>query len=378
MNRWRRWMVTVSCGLVVAAGLAGCGEFFDPDDDDDETTVAVNNDDGDNGDNDDNDATLTGWQQVGSPSTKGNINDMHFHDDGQRGWLVTDADPLEGDPGAFYTDNGGDQWEWRREDYQAYVARYDRPGDRVWLGGSDSRELWVSDDDGVNFEPAADGFEQQDWVSSVYFWDDQTGIVGSQTGDRIHRTTDGAETFEQQEFTREVVAGVNDIAVVGDDVWAVSGQAYTQDNTGGVMLHSDDRGASWEVYEFEDEEHHHDGGALQDVHAISTDEIWVAGDNRQLYYTDDGMETFHQIDGIPSGVIGFNGIDGEGDHIITGGNHDDGGVFIYETRDGGETWEMAYENTTCRGCEISGIEYVHDELAFAYGYDESLLRYYGD
>lgn len=398
MSRYSNETFTLLIGLLFAAATAGvgCGDmeaFFgdDPeaspaqndagDSNDDDPEANGDNDAGDDndpdggggngGENNGGEVTTGQWEWVDSPAQQAHINAIHFHDD-QRGWMATDGDPLVADRGAWYTDDGGGSWEFRRQDFDAYVVRYDAQGDRVWMGGSDSRELWVADD-GEDFRPIDEGLEQQDWIGSLYFWDADTGILGSQTGERIHRTTDGGEAFEQFQFEDDYVNGINNIEVHGDEVWATSGADFTQDNTGGVVLYSEDRAASWELIEFEDNAHHYEGGSIQDVHVVDENEIWAAGVNRQLYYTDDGMDSWDQIDGIPNEINSFRGIDGHGDHIVAGGNHDEG-IFIWESTDGGQSWEMTFEDTSCgSGCEINGIEYVHSGLAFGYGYGNTLI-----
>ncbi len=376
----------LGCMLVVAAvALGGCGEFDFGDGEDDDAgnneTTTINNDNNDSTTNN-NDATnngsqagVEGWEWVAAPATEAHINSIEFFDD-DRGWMATDGDPLVADRGAWYTDNGGDNWEFRREDFDAYAVGYDALGERVWMGGSDSRELWVSED-GHDFQPTDDGLNQQDWIGHLYFWDRDTGILGSQTGERIHRTEDGGETFEEIAFEDDYVNGMNSITVDGDRAWVTTGADFTQDNTGGVILYSEDRGENWEMIEFEDDAHHYEGGSIRDVHVVSDDEIWAGGRNRQLYYTDDGMESWNQIEGVPNEISGFDGIDGNGDHIVAGGNHEDG-IFIWESTDGGDSWEMTFEDTSCgSGCEINGIEYVNDELAFAYGYGNTLIKFHG-
>jgi photosystem II stability/assembly factor-like uncharacterized protein len=371
------------CLLVGLVAATGCTEALDGSGDDDSNTTETNTtttnpDDGDGGGDDGDDSTegsSGGWQKISPPAQRVHINSVHFHDD-QRGWLTTTGfDKMVDERGAWYTDDGGQTWDLRREQFDAYVAKFDANGERVWMGGSDSRELWYADDND-DFKPYDDGIQQQDWIGDLYFWDKQTGILGSQTAGRIHRTTNGGETFEIQEFGQKD-AGFNDFEVLGDEVWASTGVDFQDDGTGARIHYSDDRGATWELHKLEDQAHHYKGGSIQAVHAVSSDEVWAAGVNRQLYHTTDGMETWEQIEGVPADAYGFNDIDGAGDTLIAGGNHDDG-IFIYESHDGGESWEMTFVGDTCgSSCEIEGIEVVNEDLAYAYGYGETLIRFNG-
>lgn len=315
----------------------------------------------------------SGWTSIESPAGIAHINSINFVD-GQRGWMATDDSPTSPNRGAWYTEDGGKNWEHRRNDFNAYEVRFDANGERVWMGGSDRRELWVSDD-GHDFRPM-DNLENQDWISGIYFWDDNTGILTSETGDRVHRTTDGAESFVTTEFGRETATGINNLAVLGDEVWLPTGPAFNTDGTGATLLYSPDRGENWDVITLTDEAHHYKGGSLQAIHVVSSDEIWVAGGNRQMFYTKDGMQTWTQVKGVPSEVLSFNGIAAHGDHFIAVGGTISNGEFIYESQDGGESWELTVVNTEGVG-SFDGLSFPRPDLAFAYGYNGTLARFSG-
>ncbi|MFB6373121.1 MAG: YCF48-related protein, partial [Bradymonadaceae bacterium] len=309
-------------------------------DGDNTTTVDTSTTGGDdgNGDGDGSSSGVSGWEYVGAPAQQVDVESVRFHDK-KHGWLTTTGPPMVDERGVWYTDNGGKSWDLRREQFNAYDARFDATGERVWMGGSNSRELWYSDDN-KDFKPKDGAIEPQDLVGELYFWNKNEGILGSETAGRIHRTTDGGDSFKLHEFGKKD-AGINDFEVLGDEVWASTGVDFQGDGTGGRILHSEDRGKTWDLHKLTDKAHHYKGGSIQAVHAISSDEVWAAGVNRQLYHTTDGMESWEQIEGVPADAYGFNDIEGVGDHLIAGGNHDEG-IFIYESTDGGETWEMTY------------------------------------
>lgn len=315
------------------------------------------------------------WESVEQPGDNIVIKSIEFYDD-QRGWMAAEGATGVDDKGAWFTDDGGETWELVYSPYSAYVVKYDASGEQAWMGGSDSRQLWVAED-GQNFEPRAEGFVQHDLISDLHFWGDGTGVAVTETSDRIHRTTDGGEDFELIEMQRETLAGTNDLGAHGDQVWLASGQDFTSDASGARLLHSDDRGSTWDVIELEDRAHNHEGGSLEAVHVVDENEIWAAGLNRQLYFTTDGMETWDQVSNVPDSVDNFYAVDGHGDHIIASGSTntaDDG--FVFSSEDGGQSWEMMeFAPEAChQGCTIQGLEYVHEDLAYAYGPNGTLLR----
>lgn len=357
------------------AGSGGQSTENDDDSSDDDGTTTTEVDTTTTGEEGDGDATSgSGWKAISAPARPVHINSVHFHDD-KRGWLTTTSpNPMVDERGAWYTDNGGETWNLRREQFDALVARFDANGERAWMGGSDRRELWYSDDN-KDFKPKHQAIDPHDTVSELYFWNKKVGIIGSETAGRIHRTADGGESWRLHEFEKKD-AGFNDFEVLGDHVWASTGVDFQGDGTGARIHYSTDRGQTWELHKLEDQAHHYKGGSIQSVHAVSKKEVWAAGVNRQLYHTTDGMESWEQIEGVPADAYGFNDIDGIGDHLIAGGNHDKG-AFIYESTDGGETWETTFVGECGTDCEIEGIEFVHKELAYAYGYGGTLIRFNG-
>lgn len=334
--------------VLVVVGSAGCGELTDD-----------------------------GWQAADFPGHNVVLKGMEFHDE-DTGWLAAEGATGVDDKGAWRTDDGGDSWEQVHDTYQAYVVQYDDTGQRAWMGGSDSQQLWFSDD-GQQFQPQSDGFDQQDMIGDLHFWDPETGFVTGQTSDRIHWTDDGGENFEMIEMQREMVAGTNGVEAHGDDAWIASGADFTQDGSGARLLHSEDFGQTWDVIQLEDTAHDFEGGSLHDVYAVDDTEVWTVGINRQMYFSRDGMESWNQVEGIPDTVRNFYAIDGHGDHLIAAGSADgaDEDSFVFSSEDGGDTWElMDFGEDACleSGCTIEGLEYAHEDLAYAYGPNGTLLE----
>jgi photosystem II stability/assembly factor-like uncharacterized protein len=321
------------------------------------------------------DSSEGGWKDVDAPTKDVTIKAINFHD-AQRGWLSAEGTSGVDSKGAWYTSDGGDSWDQRKGPYDALVTKFSADGQRTWLSGRDNRGIWYADDQS-DFKPAEGEFEYPDSARVMHFWDAETGIFGSNTGDRIHRTTDGGESFTLEEFGRDTAPGMNDLTAAGDQVWIATGTEFTEDGSGGPLLYSDDRGKTWREVNFEDEAHDYAGGAILGVHAVDGSEVWAAGVNRQLYFTKDGMETWQQVQGIPKEAPRFEAIDGVGDHLMAAGNYKDD-PFIFESTDGGENWQIVDLGDTCTdGCRIEGIEMVTSDLAFAYGPNNTLLRYDG-
>lgn len=341
---------------VLAAGPVGCG----------------GGNGGSGGSNGGGDSSKSGWTQIESPVDDVTIKAVHFYDD-QRGWLAAEGSSGVENQGAWYSDDGGQNWTLRKDEYPALTVRFDANGERTWLSGRDNRGIFYADDT-KDFKPVAGEFEFPDSAEVLYFWDKQTGILGSNTGHRIHRTTDGGDSFTMKEFGQKTAPGMNDLTVAGDRVWVATGGEFTEDGTGGPILHSDDRGESWKVIRLEDKAHDYAGGAVLGVHAVSETEVWGAGVNRQLYFTSDG-ETWQQVKGIPERARRFEDVDGHGDHIMVAGNNADG-PFIFESTDGGENWKLVELGEICSmGCHVEGIEFAGPDRVYAYGRNATLLRY---
>ena len=317
----------------------------------------------------------SGWVNADPPMENIVIKSMHFEDENE-GWMATEGATGVGDRGVWYTDDAGQSWEQVHSEYNAYAVRPDAQGQRVWLGGSDQRQLWYSDD-GETFQPQADGFEQGDTINHVYFWDDQVGLATTETSDRLHRTEDGGENFEQTEMQREVLSGTNGKDVDGDRVFLAAGTAFTGDEGGARILYSENRAESWEIIELVDQAHDFEGGPLEGIHVVDETEIWAVGANRQMYYTRDGMESWQQVDGVHEDIRHFYDIDGYGDRLLAVGSTstaDD--VFVFQSEDGGDSWRMMdFADGACgHGCNLRGVEFVHQDLAYAYGPNNTLLR----
>jgi len=120
--------------------------------------------------------------------------------------------------------------------------------------------------------------------AAVYFLDRETGMVAD-TGGRIHRTSDGGESWQVITDRRQTgTADLLDLEFLGPSLgWAVG--------TEGMILHTTDGGRSWS---------RQDSGVRARLHAVafpSLDHGWVVGSDREssssvLLRTSDGGATW--------------------------------------------------------------------------------------
>lgn len=253
-------------------------------------------------------------------------------------WAVYMADPQTiwiagGDCGGeehgwiLRTDNGGGTWDqqihywtlpWTRfyglhfVDHQhgwASVAGHNASVYRTTNGGAS----WVS------HTPA--GLDGSTYLPGVHFEDEMTGwVVGGHENPLwncgvIFRTDDGGVTWAKQgseiQSTLDGVCLYDVWFVDHQKGWAVGGAAGS---TGGIILHTDNGGATWQVQTFQQEPH---SVRLGSVCFVDELEGWVAGaeygpsGGPAIYHTTDGGQTWSSVPGVgmwPLEVPFFNGI----------------------------------------------------------------------
>jgi photosystem II stability/assembly factor-like uncharacterized protein len=310
---------------------------------------------------------LHGWHRVESPGGSGNVSDIFFLD-AQRGWMTVS----EGvNNGVFSTSNAGATWTHQKRDYSAFTVTALPDGNSVWVAGSDSPTLFASTNGGQDLAPVRTAVA--DFPRALHFWDSTTGLIASEVGDRVRRTTDSGATWSTHTFTREVMPGIHELAVLGNEVWVVGGPSFTSNGTGANIGYSADRGATWSTRLLEDKAHDYKGGSLQGVAVVNTNEVWVAGLNRQLYFTKDKMQTWTQVRNVPSDIVDFRGIAISGDHIVAGCHLHDG-ICIYESFDHGATWAITFTEACDDLCDVRGVVFAGPDTAYIYGYNGTLVR----
>jgi photosystem II stability/assembly factor-like uncharacterized protein len=240
----------------------------------------------------------------------------------------------------------------------------------VWLGGSE-RPLWFSSDGGDRFAPVETA--PLDFIHGVHFWDPMHGLLTSDTGDRVHVTSDGGASWQTHSFGRDVLPGIDAFAVLGPEVWVVGGASFT--GSGATIGHSSDGGNQWTVSQLHDRANDFKGGALKSIAVVSASELWVAGEGRQIYHTVDGMKSWTQVAAIPPAIDRFGGIAVDGMHIVAGANTANA-IGIYESFDDGVHWEFRDFSKACSSnCEIYGVIFAKPGIGYAYGRAGTFLRY---
>jgi photosystem II stability/assembly factor-like uncharacterized protein len=322
----------------------------------------------------------------------GEINDMHFVDD-QTGWMAVAEDGFGNGGGFYYTEDGGYTWEHRKQqtDGTAITTVHDT-GLMVGTGQDGDYYMWTSQD-GQHWVPV---FEQTwkgglpDDLENLVFWTNQVGLGINFSGSDMWRTTTGLDhtedgALELTEFeelfggdTREKRCNVEDLTAVGDEVWAV-GSAPDKDTPGGAcILHAPDRGepSTWMTNPLTDEKHSYSGGSLHAIHVVGDGEMWAVGDNRQVFESTDGGDSWEQIGGFDADISTFRAITGRGDHMFLagfdqGGQSGQGGIVL-ESTDGGDTWQTAWRDDAI---VVSELVFVHDELLYGFHDNGAIVRW---
>jgi photosystem II stability/assembly factor-like uncharacterized protein len=109
-------------------------------------------------------------------------------------------------------------------------------------------------------------------------------------------------------------------------------------------------------------------------------EIWVAGENRQVFHTTDGMRTWTQIEGIPQDVLDFGGVAVRGNTIVLAGSIGSGDYGLYRSIDGGDTFRIIGRRSRSGAWEPNGVRGVTQTSQgdlFVYGYGGLLWKYSG-
>lgn len=320
------------------------------------------------------------WQIVDPPAEGVTLHGVEFVDE-SRGWMAVGANDAGNNGGFYYTEDGGTNWERRKEEDAREVTVADEGG-RVYGFGSAGSEIytWYSDD-GQDWEPVTnDAWWLTETIEDAVFFTDEVGIAASSTGRRIQRTTDGGGNFEKQDLED---CSINDVVAVGDTAMLVGNTDAESSNEGGCLLRSDARGepGSWSLTRFTDEAHDYAGGALTGIYAPSADEVWVVGRNRQMYHTTDGGDSWTQMEGVDGAISSFAAIDGIDDHLIAlafdeGSASGQGGI-VYESTDGGESWEITWQAPEGDNTAFGGLEFVAPDLAYAYSEFGDLMEFTG-
>jgi photosystem II stability/assembly factor-like uncharacterized protein len=311
-----------------------------------------------------------GWQAANDPVCGGSISQISFVDD-LHGFLLASDQLPAGTQSVYYTDDGGNTWQPREiANDLPYTIAFANGGQSVWIGGSGEEpntDLWYSSNSGKTFAPFP--FSPLDWLGGSFFWDTQTGIVSSETGDRVYTTSNGGAKWTTTELDQ--VPGTSVLTALGDSVYVVGGAA--DQRSGAAVAYSPDRGGTWTVKNLTDNANLYEGGQLLAVAVVSPTELWVAGAGEQIYHSTDSMATWTQVKNVPSSIQTFGGIAVNGQHIMALGWGDE--LSIYESNDGGKTFAITFEGGCALDCDQLKLTVVNPNLAFAYGYGGTFYRF---
>lgn len=307
----------------------------------------------------------SGWEKLTGPAMGADFQRFRAIDS-SRFWMAVS----NGAAGAYYSEDGGSTWTLRKPGFFAYGLGLLDQGTRVWVSGLGTPTVWSSSDSGTTFQPITT--TPSDWLNHISFFTPQRGFMTSETGDRIHLTTDGGATWTTTQIKDSALLGAGEVAVLGSHVYIASGADFRPD--GGTIVHSADAGQTWETVRFVDRANNYEGGRLLGISVVSASEIWVAGGGRQIYHTTDGMKTWTQIASVSDEFGWFGGIAAQGSHIAAVGKTS-GGVGVYESHDGGKTWATGFASDCGQVCEPTGAAFVAPGVAYAWGLGGVWLRY---
>jgi photosystem II stability/assembly factor-like uncharacterized protein len=229
---------------------------------------------------------------------------------------------------------------------------------------------------------------------AVYELDPSTYWAASASGGLL-KTTNNGVTFEHQ-FDREKVVSIGDVAVAQTDpsiVWVGTGEANPRNSAswGNGVYKSTDGGTSWQHKGLDDSFQigrvviHPENPDIVYVGALGR--LWGPNEERGLYKTTDGGETWNRILYIDeqTGVVDVNlhpedpdtllvatyqrkrdGFDGNDPEVKWGP-----GSGIHKSVDGGETWTRITQGLPTVDLGRIDIEYYRGDPSIVYALVES-------
>lgn len=316
-----------------------------------------------------------GWMPAELLVGSATIETVRFIDD-QHGFLAGSDGALHG---LFATSDGGAIWQLRPLDVAPYGVGSSPSQTTILAVGSGTQPVWSSSDHGASFMAVA--WTLGGWPASVQFLDEQTVFVGDEVGDRVFRSSDAGQTWSVHLFGQDVLPGTRAIESLGSShAWIVGGPSYRGDGTGATVAYSSDAAQTWTIAALTDRAHQRAGGTLCAIAVVSATEIWVAGENRQVFHTTDGMRTWTQLDGIPLDVRHFGGVAVRGNTVVLAGSIGSGDYGLYRSIDGGDTFQIIGRRSRSGAWDprgIHGVTQTSQGDLFVYGHDGLLWKYSG-
>ncbi len=316
-----------------------------------------------------------GWTFAEIDVGNSTIEDVRFSDD-QHGFIAASDGSSRG---LLVTSDGGVTWQSRELDVVPFGVGASPSLNTILAAGSGTRPVWSSSDHGASFAPVA--WTLGGWPAAVRFLDEQVAFMGDEVGDRVFRSSDAGQTWSVHLFTRDVLPGTHHIESQGNShAWIVGGPSFRGDGTGATIASSADAAQTWTITNITDSAHLFKGGSLHGIAVVSPADIWVAGENRQVFHTTDGMRTWTQIKGIPSDFLHFGGIAVRGNTIVIAGSIPFDNYGLYRSTDGGVTFQIIDRRPAPSVWDAGGIHGVTQTSngdLFVFGYDGLLWKYAG-
>jgi photosystem II stability/assembly factor-like uncharacterized protein len=302
------------------------------------------------------------------------IEALHFSDD-QHGFLAASDG---GSRGLYVTADGGATWQPRELDVAPYGVAASPSVTTVLAAGSGTRAVWSSRDRGASFAPVP--WTLGGWPAALRFLDEQTVFMGDEVGDSVFRSADAGQTWSVHLFTREVLPGTHHLEALGSrHAWIVGGPSSSRDGTGATIAYSSDAAQTWTIANLTDNAHLFKGGSLRGIAVVSPAEIWVAGVNRQVFHTTNGMATWTQIKGIPAEIQDFGGVAVRGNTIVLAGSSASSVYIVYRSTDGGATFQIIDRRASggSEAADVHGVTQTSGGNLFVYGFGGRLWKYTG-
>jgi len=143
--------------------------------------------------------------------------------------------------------------------------------------------------------------------------------------------------------------------------WAVGGKEVDDDTEEGVIMHTSDGGATWEVQKTLSD-------PLYGVDFINENEGWAVGDNGVILHTVNGGQNWaaqtNPIDGLMTAVFFINEEEG---WIVS---RDNWGEIVHTTN-GGTTWTLQPEYSSN---PLNDVFFINPEKGWAVGMDSTIMR----
>ncbi len=297
---------------------------------------------------------------------EGQIADVNlegvFAVDPYTAWAVGGSD--DGYATIYHTSDGGSTWERKGSSNEAsadyvrdvYLAKVHAVGDDAWAVAKDA--ILHTSDGGATWTAWTPADDEHWGLQGVYTLDGKTVWVtgGTRvlvpTPDNPHgiilKTTNAGQTWtipphkvdfdDSPEF--DAILGIS--AADADTAWAVGGGGFD-------LLKTTDGGVTWTR-----DPNIGGYGDLNEVYAVSTSTVWVAGDN-SIYWTTDGGQSWNDSTGLGGGMA-FSGISAVSAQQAWGSyiNPSNPGEIVYTT-DGGTTWTII---KNLNGEDLPGLQSI--------------------